>query len=163
MKQMIFGILLVVACVGIPAVAMAQPEGGSDIATGGGEDTAPVAGEDTAPGSPDSGCGGSGGTGISNPLKNICSFPQFIQAVFERIVLPLGLSIAVLFIIYSGFLFVVAQGNETKLARAKSAFFWSVIGTAVLLGSWVIATLIENTINELTAYQPQSIARVYEI
>ncbi|PCI29645.1 hypothetical protein COB55_01740 [Candidatus Wolfebacteria bacterium] len=88
-------------------------------------------------------------SGISNPLNDITSIPQFLEKIFEKIVIPIGFSIATLMIIYSGFLFVVAQGNPTKLEKAKTAFLWTVIGTAVLLGSWAIASVIEATINDI--------------
>ena len=52
-------------------------------------------------------------------------------------------------IIYSGFLFVFARGNDEKLKTAKDALFYSIIGAAVLLGSWAIAEMIASTINTL--------------
>ena len=44
---------------------------------------------------------------------------------------------------------MTAQGNETKLEKAKTTFLWTVIGAAVLLGSWAIAQVIQTTINQL--------------
>lgn len=158
MNKVCISFLLVIALIGVPFFAFAQlPD--DDTRSGLPDDgTGTFLPDDgTRSGLPDDGtgsnsCGGTGGIGISNPLKDICTIPQFIKAIFERIVLPLGMSIAVLFIVYSGFLFVTAQGNETKLTKAKSAFFWAIIGTAVLFGSWAIATIISNTIDELTAF-----------
>lgn len=158
------------------------PLGGAGQGSGNGEEEADLplggAGQGSGNGGGNTGGGGTGGggtvttqnevgrfntptrTGISNPLKNITSIPGFIEALFDRIVIPIGVSIAVLFIIYSGFLFVVAQGNEQKLTQAKATFMWTVIGTAILLGSWAIAVLIKNTVEQLRADVPQHI--VYE-
>ncbi|KKT95852.1 MAG: hypothetical protein UW97_C0021G0004 [Parcubacteria group bacterium GW2011_GWA2_45_15] len=58
-------------------------------------------------------------------------------------------SVAVLAFVYAGFLYVTAQGNESKLKTAHKALLYTSVGTAVLLGSWVIAKVIENTINQL--------------
>lgn len=87
--------------------------------------------------------------GITNPLTGIDTFPLLIQTILENIVVPIGGVIAVLFIIYSGFLFVTAQGNTEKLTKAKSAFLWAVVGGLILLGSWAIATGIENTMSAI--------------
>lgn len=90
-------------------------------------------------------------SGGSNPLENplsVNSFAELIDSIL-KIVLAIGTPIAVLAIIYSGFLFVTAQGNEEKLKTAKSALVWSIAGTAVLLGSWVLAGAIGATIEEL--------------
>lgn len=89
---------------------------------------------------------------IKNPLKNgTNSLYGFINLVINDVILPVGGVIAVIFIIYSGFLFVTAQGNETKLATAKKAFLYAAIGTAILLGAWAISLAIESTINQITA------------
>jgi len=64
-------------------------------------------------------------------------------------VLKVGIPVIALAIIYSGFLFVFARGNEEKLKTAKDALFYSVIGAAVLLGSWAIAEMIASTIAAL--------------
>lgn len=86
---------------------------------------------------------------IENPLKNIDTVGQFIEVVANDIVLPIGAVAVVIAIIYSGFLFVTAQGNTAKLETAKKAFLWTAIGTIVLLGAWVIAQVIQNTIDQI--------------
>jgi len=94
------------------------------------------------------GCGSSGG-GLSNPLRNICSFEDFVALLLQAVI-NIGLPIAVLFIVYSGFLFVTAQGNETKLQKAKDTFFYTIIGVTVFLGSWALALIVKSTIKLLT-------------
>jgi len=94
--------------------------------------------------------GGSSGFGqvkFNNPI-HYDSIQGLIGAVL-KFVAEIGAIIAVLFIIYSGFLFVTAQGNEIKLAKAKEVFLWTVVGTAVLLGASVIATIISGTIDSI--------------
>jgi len=93
--------------------------------------------------------GGTGGTGggFPNPIK-YTTFMDFVQAILQ-VVLKIGIPVAAMFIIYSGFLFVKAQGNEAELTKAKNAFTYAVIGTAILLGSWLLAKGIESTINSL--------------
>ncbi len=85
---------------------------------------------------------------INNPLK-FSTIQGFIKAILE-VVMTIGIPIAVFFIIYSGFLFVTAQGDETQLKKAKETLKWALIGTAVLLGAWVLATAVEGTIKNIT-------------
>ena len=96
-------------------------------------------------------------TGVSvtfpNPFNcggaSPCNLFTLFRSIIDNIVLPIGGVLAVLAFIYSGFLYVTAQGNETKLKTAHKALLYTSIGPAVLLGSWVIAKVIENTINQL--------------
>lgn len=85
---------------------------------------------------------------LPNPLTGVNSFGELIQKIL-RVVVDIGVPVATLFIIYSGFLFVKAQGNPEKLKEAKETFFWTIIGTAVLLGAWVLAQAIKGTIESL--------------
>lgn len=90
---------------------------------------------------------------LDNPFNcggvSPCTLFALLEAIIDKIILPIGGVLAVLAFIYSGFLYVTAQGNETKLATAHKALLYTSVGTAVLLGSWVIAKVIENTINQL--------------
>jgi len=90
-----------------------------------------------------------GGSTLQNPLKDISSFGDLIAAILD-IVVKIGMPIAVLFIIYSGFLFVTAQGSEEKLKKAKTSLLYTVLGTAILLGASVLANAIGSTIESLS-------------
>ena len=85
---------------------------------------------------------------LQNPLGSIKTIPDFIAKVLE-IIVKIGTPIVVIFIIYAGFLFVAARGNETKLKHAKETLLWTIVGAALLLGSWILAQAIVGTINEL--------------
>lgn len=89
---------------------------------------------------------------INNPLKGgTNSLAGFINLVLQDVVMPIGGLVAVIFIIYSGFLFVTARGNEAKLETAKKAFMYAAIGTAILLGALGISMAIQNTISSITS------------
>ena len=93
------------------------------------------------------GTGGCSAGRICNPLT-VGSFSGFVQAILN-IVVKIGIPIAAIAIIFSGFLFVKAQGNPEEITKAKTAFVWSVVGTAILLGAWVFAQAIGTTISAL--------------
>ena len=67
----------------------------------------------------------------------------------DDIVLPVGAILCMLAFIYAGFKYVMAQGNATAISEANRTLLYAAIGTAVLLGSWVFATAICNTIHQL--------------
>ena len=82
---------------------------------------------------------------IINPIPNVTSIPGLIHTILVG-VLKIGIPIVVLAIVYCGFLFVFARGNPEELKKAKSALLYTVIGAAVLLGSWAIAEMISATV-----------------
>lgn len=87
---------------------------------------------------------------LPNPLDNagIEDIPKFVEVVLN-IVLKIGVPIIALAIIYSGFLFVAAQGNPEKLKKARQAFLWTMVGAAILLAAVAIAQAIGGTIDQL--------------
>ncbi len=86
---------------------------------------------------------------LKNPL-NFSSIPEFIAGALKALAL-IALPIITLFLVISGFLFITAQGNQQKLETAKKNFVYVVIGAGLILGAWILATLIAGTVNQLTA------------
>lgn len=83
---------------------------------------------------------------ICNPLSSgAADIPSFIQTLLVG-ALRIGMPVIALAIIYCGFLFVAARGNPEKLTKAKDALLYTLIGAAILLGSWAIAQLISTTV-----------------
>lgn len=58
--------------------------------------------------------------------------------------------VAALYIIYAGFKFIAAQGNQQKLIEARRTFLSAIIGTAIILGAWVIVQFVTNSVGEIT-------------
>ena len=59
-----------------------------------------------------------------------------------QIILTIGLPLAALMIIFSGFKFVTAGGNEEQIKKARQMFYWTIIGAAVIIGARVIAEAV---------------------
>jgi len=89
-------------------------------------------------------------TKLDNPLGGITSLPELVVAIL-KVVIAVGFPVLVLMIVYTGFLFITAQGNEKKVTDAKTAFTWTIIGGAVLLGALAIAELLRGTIEQIGA------------
>lgn len=90
-----------------------------------------------------------------NPSTELCNPTKFesIPALFEavlKIAAEIGSVIIILALIYSGFLFVMARGNEEELTKAKRAITYTVIGAVLVLGAWAFSVAISNTIHTIT-------------
>lgn len=84
---------------------------------------------------------------LKNPLE-ARSIAELIEGLLRSIVY-IALPLISLAIVYSGFKFVIAQGNESELSKAKQNFYFVVLGAILILGAWAISQLIGNTINQL--------------
>ena len=96
----------------------------------------------------DSGRGGGVIGRLDNPLKSINDLPSFVQQAL-RVIVQVAAPVVVLLIIWTGFQFVWAQGNKEKLETAKKSLGWTLVGAALLLGAWTLATIIQTTIKQL--------------
>ncbi len=85
---------------------------------------------------------------ICNPVPSITSIPNLIQTILTG-VLKIGIPIVALAIIYCGFLFVKARGKPEEITKAKNALLYTIIGAAILLGSWALAQMISSTVLSL--------------
>ena len=85
--------------------------------------------------------------GLQNPLK-FNDIQSFIAGALKALVI-IALPIITLFIVISGFMFVAARGNESKLTEAKKNFFFVILGAILILGAWVLATLIGGTVSQV--------------
>lgn len=88
--------------------------------------------------------------GLENPLNsNLSTIPAFIAGALKVLVI-VALPIITLFLVISGFMFIKARGNPSELSKAKENFVYVIIGALLILGAWVIATLIGGTVTQLT-------------
>lgn len=85
---------------------------------------------------------------LKNPIKydTFSAFVEGITMIAVKVLMPF----VVLAFIYSGFLFVQAQGNEKKITAAREAITWSVVGALILFGAWGFAKMIGKTVQTFT-------------
>ena len=94
------------------------------------------------------GAGGCAPGTICNPIPSVTSLNGLLLAILQGVI-KIGIPVIALAIIYAGFLLVTARGNEEQLKKGKNTLFYTIIGAAILLGSWAIALLIQQTITSL--------------
>lgn len=85
---------------------------------------------------------------LENPLGGVNSITQLVNKLVD-IAFQIGSVVAVIMIIYSGFKFVMARGNESELKEAKRIFFYTIVGIAVLFGARVLAEIIKATVDNI--------------
>lgn len=116
--------------------------------------TQPIGGTLQSPGGNTSGAnfpspGGNTGTKLLNPLQGGTNVESFLISILAFIV-RIGAIVVVLMLVYVGYLFVVAQGSDSKISEARNALLWTVVGALVLLGSQAIAYGIKATVQALS-------------
>lgn len=100
--------------------------------------------------------GGNTGSNVTliNPLNSGDCTPNgdclrsFLMSILDFVIQIGGIAV-VLMLVYVGYMFVIAQGNETKITDARKALLWTVIGALILLGSKAISLGIEQTVRAL--------------
>ena len=90
------------------------------------------------------------GPGLQNPLdergiNDMTGLLRVVLSAFMAIMFP----ITVLFIVYTGFLFVTSQGNPAKILEARKYLIYTVIGALLILGSYALSTAIRATVNNI--------------
>jgi len=91
-----------------------------------------------------------GGGGITNPLKGADTLPELLVLLIEKFVLPIGGIIVTFMIIYTGFKFVIAQGDPGEITKAKQSLLNTIIGAAIILGALSISLIIKSVVGEIS-------------
>ncbi len=84
---------------------------------------------------------------IDNPIK-----ANNLQELIERLlklVYLVGVPILVCFLLWAGFLFVEARGNDKKLVIARQNLYNVVIGAVLFLGAYTIAKVVIATLKDI--------------
>lgn len=85
---------------------------------------------------------------INNPLK-VDTIEGAIQ-LFMNAILRIAIPFIIIFFIWSGLSFILARGNPEKIKTAKKMFWYTIIGTLLILGAWTITNAIIGTVNSIT-------------
>ena len=94
-------------------------------------------------------CTGAAPDCTPNPVES-GTFGELISKL-ALIITEVSLPFVILFMVAAAFLFVTAHGNEEQVKRAKTIFWWTMIGAALIVGAWAIAIAIDNFGKMLTA------------
>ena len=89
--------------------------------------------------------GSIGNAGIGNPLGTT-TINDIANAILD-ILMIFAVPIILFFIVWAGFLYVTAGGNQDRITKATKALMYAVIGGVIVLGAKVLLEVINNTIS----------------
>lgn len=84
---------------------------------------------------------------IPNPLGNK-SITDLVQGLLD-VVMVFAIPIVVFFIIYAGFMYVTARGNESTIQKAHMALLYALIGGILILGARVLIDVLQGTVDSV--------------
>lgn len=93
---------------------------------------------------------------ITNPLKGGANDFTSLVKILAQWIFNLAIPIAVAMIVYSGILFLTAQGEEPKITKAKDVLKYAVIGLAIILIGSGFVTLIKSVLELGSGTPPPS-------
>lgn len=76
-----------------------------------------------------------------NKLSKIDSIDNLMARGIDAMVMFMG-SIALTLVVYAGFLWMTASGNENKIAQAKTIMIWTLLGAVAIGASYGIITFV---------------------
>ncbi len=77
-----------------------------------------------------------------NP-SGIWTIDNLMSRGINAMVMFMG-TIALALVVYAGFLWMTASGNESKIEKAKTIMIWTVLGTMAIGASYVFVNFIIN-------------------
>ncbi len=85
------------------------------------------------------------GVQLKNPMA-VNSIQELLEALIG-IIIVFATPIIIFFIVYAGFLYVTARGNEQTITQANRALLYAIIGGLLILGAFALITIITNLIS----------------
>ena len=86
---------------------------------------------------------------LPNPLGDkVSSIPDLFYLLVNALI-SVSYVVIAFFLIWSGFKFVVAQGEPEKLTDAKNTFKYTIIGALIIIGAQTIIAIVKSIISGL--------------
>lgn len=87
------------------------------------------------------------GATLDNPL-GFDTLYDFLVAILD-VVIYIAFPALILFFVWIGFKFLMAQGEPKEIQKAREYFLWALVGALLVLGARVLADAIRATVEEL--------------
>ncbi len=101
------------------------------------------------------------GNSMETRLKGGCGWQELSPIVNDLLknILLLGVTIAILMIMYAGYILAKGQGSQDARTKARNIFMGIVIGLFLLTGAYYIVEFVLDTLQVDTEYRKDSILR----
>jgi len=77
------------------------------------------------------------------PSQGVTGLISFVNAL-TKMVLPVLISVAVVYFIWQVFVFVIADSDEKK-SKAKGQMIWGIVGLFVMVSVWGLVAILVST------------------
>lgn len=77
---------------------------------------------------------------LPNPLST--NDPRIFIGQIIKGIMGISGSVALLFFVYGGFVYLTAQGERDRIERAKNTLTWATIGLVVIFGSYAFLSYV---------------------
>ena len=81
----------------------------------------------------------------AEPGVTSVSITTFITNAFANVIWPIFFAIILIYVLIIGFLFLSAQGDPSKVATARQALLWGVIGLVVFALAYSLLSIVKTT------------------
>ena len=86
---------------------------------------------------------------LKNPLGDTDEPNEIIANVIRTSLGVIG-GLALLVLVYGGFMMLISAGNSEKLNKAKETLMWATIGLVVIFGAWGISDALFKALSGVT-------------
>lgn len=86
---------------------------------------------------------------IPNPTNAGSDLMSVLVTLLNKVVMPIAAVAVVVWIVWAGFGYVIANGNPTKIEKAHQRLLYALIGAGILLGAAAISAVVERTVKGL--------------
>lgn len=80
--------------------------------------------------------------------------PRIITVRIINAILGLLGIVATVLVLYAGFMWMTAGGNDEQVGKARKILISAVIGLAIILSAWAITSFVLSNLYEATTGQP---------
>jgi len=103
-----------------------------------------------------------GGLIIENPLSPYSDIWQLIMRIID-IIFNIAILVTAILIVYAGFLFITAGGQEERIKTAQKTLTWAVVGLAIVILAKAVPPLIYELLTgqQLPEYSNSSLENEY--
>ena len=87
-------------------------------------------------------------TTFDNPLTGTTDITSLISKIIDFLIFDVAFPVAILLVVYAGYLYMSSGGNEQKIKTAHKALIWALIGFAVVLIASSVPGIIKEVLYE---------------
>lgn len=84
---------------------------------------------------------------LAQPANDVQSLVQFLVGIFNNRLIPLIITLALIYVIYSTVQFIGSPADSQGKDEKKQQIFWGIIGLFVIITVWSLVAVIANTFN----------------